>query len=204
MRSRLVAGASAALLVVIAMWLLRPYVLGSNSDVSADRDRAQDRRPGGPATRTALPSLHESTLERTSATEDRDRPSGMARLPSPPPENVVQLDDARARLREAAKPCYVPHPSLAKPGQRDETMQSVNLQFLVVVRDGHGHLETVRVVRSDLADKALENCIVDKLGETSWESELPNTRLTVRDELSVAELKAMYPPEVVPPPSPSP
>lgn len=117
-----------------------------------------------------------------------------ATSPAPPSraETLTRLDGARAKLREAARPCWRAHAATPRPaaprGMPDETLGMLRVRYALVVHAGEAEVENVEVLESTIGDGALDTCIRDAVVRARWPATGADGMLEVEDLLRIGDL----------------
>lgn len=156
----------ALIAAVAALGAVVLLVRSRGSDASADA--------GPPSTTSGSETATEAN--RTAA-PTRNRGPRVAGEPEARPERVrvtglpEELHASWLAVEHAAKDCYRgrPVPPPTRPNGPDETIETLMLEYRVVVQGGVGKLEDLRVTDGALTDAELQGCIVEAVAAATWE-----------------------------------
>jgi hypothetical protein len=106
---------------------------------------------------------------------------------APSPELAAVLEDARAHLVAAARPCWSLRDPVP-PGTPDATIGKLQFHYRLETDGSSARVAGFGVRRSSIADPALRDCIAHALADARWSSGAPAGTLPINDALRVGEL----------------
>ncbi len=185
---------TALAIVVVATLLLLVWKLRQTQGPTASRaDKPQTahesaqrplHEPGPAQTRFDGIRNHEALGEVPAETPEADAGAPTTETADGPTMPLAELlARSSSEIRKAAATCSDEHDVSAGGTQKTE------FDFIVVFKGGQASVEEVMPVGSDIEDKKLERCILDKVSKARWKTPKSSTfRKRWRQSISLADL----------------
>jgi len=113
---------------------------------------------------------------------------------APAAEVRAALDDARAHVIAAARPCWTPSTADAPSATPDDTIGRLDVRYQLISDGVEAHVEALTVRRSTIANHGLQACIEKAVAGARWRSAAATKSLPIHDTLRVGELTRQQPP----------